>query len=74
MMMTHTHSHTRHVNPRFIQEGYHMTTLCNCTFETRVEGIAGEESENVGLTGKSRIGAVVVHERLEAGGTTDGLS
>lgn len=51
-----------------------MTTLCNCTFETRVEGIAGEESENVGLTGKSRIGAVVVHERLEAGGTTDGLS
>lgn len=50
-----------------------MTTLRNCTFEARVERIAGEEGENVGLTGKSRIGAVVVHERLEAGGTTDGL-
>lgn len=51
-----------------------MATLRNGAFEAGVEGIAGKESENVGLTGKSRVGAVIVHERLEAGGTTNGFS
>lgn len=72
-MMTRTHSHTRGVDPSFIQEGHHMATLRDGALEARVEGIAGEEGENVRLTAKSRVGAVIVHERLEAGGATDGL-
>ena len=50
-----------------------MASLCDRAFEAGVEGIAGEEGENVRLTGKSGVGAVVVYERLESGGTTDRL-
>jgi hypothetical protein len=50
-----------------------MSTLRDGAFEAWVEGIAGEEGENVRLTGKSRVGAVIVHEGLKAGGTTNGL-
>jgi hypothetical protein len=72
-MMTHTHSHTRYIDPSFVQEGYHMATLRDGALEAGVKGIAGEEGENVRLTGKSRIGAVIVHERLETRGATNGL-
>ena len=71
--MTHTHSHARYVDPSFIQEGYHMTTFRDGAFQAGVEGIAGEEGENVRFVGKSRVGAVIVHERLETGGATNGL-
>jgi hypothetical protein len=71
--MTHTHSHTRNVDSSFVQEGYHMATLRDSAFQARVEGIAREEGEDVRLTGKSRVGAVIVHEGLEAGGATNGL-
>lgn len=50
-----------------------MATLCDGALEAGIEGIAGEEGENVRLTGKSRVGAVIVHERLESGGTANGL-
>lgn len=50
-----------------------MTTLCDGALEAGIKGIAGEEGENVGLTGKSGVEAVIVHERLETGGTTNGL-
>jgi hypothetical protein len=71
--MTHTHSHTRYVNSSFVQEGYHMATLRDGALKARVEGITGEEGDNVRLIGKSRVRAVIVHEGLEAGGATDGL-
>jgi hypothetical protein len=73
MMMARTHTHTRYVDPGFIQEGYHMTTLCDGALEAGIKGIAGEEGENVRLGGESGVGAVIVHERLETGGTTNGL-
>lgn len=62
-----THTHTCHVGPDFIQERNHVTALCNGTLDTRVEGIAREKGQKVGLVGKSRVGAVVVHKGLEAG-------
>lgn len=72
-MMARTHSHTRYIDPSFIQEGHHMATLCDGALEAGIEGIAGEEGENVRLIGKSRVGAVIVHERLKTGGATNGL-
>lgn len=44
-----------------------MSALGDGAFKARVEGIAGEEGQDVGLVGKSRMGAVVVHEGLESG-------
>lgn len=51
-----------------------MTSLRNRAFEAGVKGISGKNSVKVRLTGESRVGAVIIDERLETGGTTDGLS
>lgn len=48
-----------------------MPPLCHSTLEARIKGIAGEEGEDVGLIGKARVGAVIVHKRLEAGDSAD---
>lgn len=69
----HTHTHTRHVGADLVEERYHMPPLGDSTLETRVEGIAGEEREDIGLAGKSRVGAIVLHEGLEAGDPADRL-
>lgn len=43
-----------------------MAALGNGTLETGVERIAGEEGQDIGFVGKPWMGAVVVHEGLEA--------
>lgn len=68
-----THTHACYVGPDFVQERHHMSALCDSAFETWVECIAGEEGQNVGLTSKSWVAAVVVHEGLEARGPANRL-
>lgn len=68
-----THTHTCHVGPSFVEERYHMSALSDSAFETWVECIAGEKGQDVGLTGKSWVGAVVIHEALETRGPANGL-
>lgn len=43
-----------------------MLALCDATFETGVEGISGEEREEVGLAFEGVMVAVVIAEGLEA--------
>lgn len=50
-----------------------MATFCNRALETRVEGIAAEDGEEVGERLVLGRGAVVVYEGLEAGDAADGL-
>lgn len=50
-----------------------MSALCDGTFETRIEGIAGEEGEELRSIGEAGVGTVVVDDGLEAGDTTDWL-
>jgi len=51
-----------------------MSPLGDGAFNTRVEDISRKEGESVGLTGKARIGAIVIHEGLETRDTTDRFS
>lgn len=69
----HTHTHTCHVSPRFVQKWDHMPALGDGALDTGIEGITGEEGEDIGLAGKPRVGAVVVHEGLETGDAADGF-
>ena len=50
-----------------------MPALCDGTLETRIEGIAGEEGEELRLIGEAGVGTVVVDDGLEARDTTDWL-
>ena len=50
-----------------------MPALSDSTFKARVERIAREKGEDIGLAGKPRVGAVVVHQGLEARDTANGL-
>lgn len=69
-----THANTRHVGPHFVQKWHHMLSFGDCAFEARVEGISREEGEDIGLTGKPRVGAIIVHEGLKARDTADRFS
>lgn len=51
-----------------------MFPFCDGTFNTRIEDISRKEGESIGLTGKARIGAIVIHEGLKTRNTTDGFS
>jgi hypothetical protein len=51
-----------------------MPALCDCTFDTRVESIAGEEGQNIGLIGELRVITVVIHEGLKSRHPADRLS
>lgn len=44
-----------------------MPALGDTAFQARIEGIAGEEGQDFGLIRESRVGSVVVHDRLKAG-------
>ena len=67
----HTYAHTRHICPDPIQKRHHVSPLGHGTLETGIEGIAGEEGEEVRLTGEAGVGTVVVDEGLETSNTTD---
>jgi len=69
-----THPNTSHIRPYFVQKWDHMSPLGDGAFNTRVEDISRKEGESVGLTGKARIGAIVIHEGLETRDTTDRFS
>lgn len=51
-----------------------MSAFSNGALKARIEGISGEEGQDIGLSGETGIGAVVVHDGLESGDTTDRLS
>jgi hypothetical protein len=51
-----------------------MPALCDCTFDTRVESIAGEEGQNIGLTSELWVMTVVIHEGLKPRHPADRLS
>lgn len=42
-----------------------MPALCNCTFDTRVKSIAGEEGQDIGLPGELWVITVVIYKGLE---------
>lgn len=67
----HTYAHTRHIRSDPVQKRYHMSPLGNGALETGIEGIAGEEGEEVRLAIEAGVGAVVVDEGLETSDTTD---
>lgn len=48
-----------------------MTALRDCAFKTGIISVTGKEGEDVGLIGISRVIAVVIDYRLEAGGTAN---
>lgn len=50
-----------------------MPAFGDGALDTGIEGIAGEEGEDIGLAGEPRVGVVVVHEGLETGDASDGL-
>lgn len=50
-----------------------MPPLGNRALETRIVRIPREEREQLRLSGKTRIGAVVVDDGLEAGDAADGF-
>ena len=68
-----TYTHTCHIRPCLVQKRYHMPALCDSTLETWIEGIAGEEREELRLIGEAGVGPVVVDDGLEASYTTDWL-
>lgn len=51
-----------------------MTALRDRALETRIKGITGEECQDGRVVIEALIGAVVVDERLEAGGATRWVS
>lgn len=51
-----------------------MSAFGDAAFEARIEGIAGEEGQDVRLASKFRMGPIVVHHGLEAGDTPYGFS
>jgi hypothetical protein len=51
-----------------------MSPFGDCALETGVKGIAGEEGQDVGKSGKPRVRAIVVDHRLESGDTANGFS
>ena len=67
----HTYAHTRHICPDSVQKRHHVSPLGDGTLETGIEGIAGEEGEEVRLAGEAGVGTVVVDEGLETSDTTD---
>lgn len=50
-----------------------MSALGDGTLETGVEGIAGEESEDIRLVGKFMIMVVMIHDGLETSDAADGF-
>lgn len=50
-----------------------MAPLGDRAFEAWVEGISGEEGENVRLSGESGIGTIMIDYGLESRNTTDWL-
>lgn len=50
-----------------------MSALCDCTFDTRVESIAGEEGQDIGLPGELWVITVVIYKGLEPRHPTDRL-
>ena len=67
----HTYAHTRHICPDLVQKRHHVPPLGNGALETGIEGIAGEEGEEVRLAGEAGVGTVVVDEGLETSDTTN---
>lgn len=67
-------THTRYIGAHCVEEWYHMPALCDCTFDTRVESIAGEEGQNIGLTSELWVMTVVIHEGLKPRHPADRLS
>ena len=67
----HTYAHTRHICPDLVQKRHHVPPLGNGALETGIEGIAGEEGEQVRLAGEAGVGTVVVDEGLETSDTTN---
>lgn len=68
-----THTHTCHIGAHCIKKWYHMPALCNCAFDTGVESIAGEESQDLGLPGELRVRTVVIYEGLKPRNTANRL-
>lgn len=67
----HTYTHARHVCTSFIQKGHHMSPLGDRAFDTRIEGIAGEEGEEVRLVFEAGVRPVVIDDGLETRDTAD---
>lgn len=61
----HTHTDTCDVGAHCVQEWDHMSALGDCTFNTRIERIAGEECQDIRLPGKVRVRAVIVYKGLK---------
>lgn len=50
-----------------------MSALCDCTLDTRVESVAGEECQDIGLPGELWVITVVIYKGLEPRHPADGL-
>jgi hypothetical protein len=51
-----------------------MSPFGDCALKTGVKGIAGEEGEDIGESGKPRVRTIVVDHRLESGDTANRFS
>ena len=65
-----TYTHTSSIGPDVIKNGDHMPTLSDRAFQTRIEGITREESNQPWLAGIGTIIAVMVDNSLKASYTT----
>lgn len=71
--MMSTYPDTGHICPYLVQKWYHMLSLCDCTFQTRVKHIAGKQGDHVREAVVLGRGSVVVHDGLESFDAADGI-
>lgn len=66
--------HTCDIGACLIQKRDHVPAFGDAAFEARIEGIAGEEGQDVRLTSKFQMVSIVVHHGLKAGDSSYGFS